>query len=377
MSAPQPASVRYHFLDALRAILMMYGLFVHTSTLGPSPLFRALAVVSGVVRMEAFFMISGFLSLMLVHKYGPSTTVIKRVASIGIPFAATLLLLNPATNYLVYTYHNGIIPFSEYLRGDILPEPAGPMVWHLHLWFLVTLLVYGIATPWAAAAIEDLQQRDLFRRFEQLDVFWQFSLVCAVVPATCLGLRIVFEVLLEVPLTGSPLFFITKSTLVYFPFFFVGMLMYASKGVFAAFIARMHWGHLGISLGLTVASRYAFDALPKLIAEGFKLTAEAYLATCLSAALFVLFRRMVPEAHPVARYLSDAAYSVYLFHYASIYVLAWTLRPALGDNHALYLSVCVATLLLTLLVHHFLILRSHALRVVFNGKLQIRRPGVA
>jgi glucan biosynthesis protein C len=177
----------------------------------------------------------------------------------------------------------------------------------------------------------------------------------------------------EVPLSHTPFAFIVKSSLVYFPFFFLGMLLYAVPWLLALF-ERMHWIHLVVGVVLVVAARMGFDALPKLVAETFKLTSEAYLAVCVTSSLFCLFRRIVPAERPVARYLSDAAYTVYLFHYLTIYVLAWALRPLLGDDQLMYAAVVVGTAVITLLIYHYPVSRIRILGILFNGKLPVGKP---
>jgi len=117
--------------------MMMWGILVHTGTLGDSAFFDGATWLSGLVRMSAFFIVSGFLSYMLVERYGARTTVIKRILSVGVPFITCLVLLNPVTNYLIYCYHNPSIPLLEYLRTGGTEKAKGPMVWSLHLWFLL------------------------------------------------------------------------------------------------------------------------------------------------------------------------------------------------------------------------------------------------
>jgi len=372
--SPTTTSTRYHSLDALRGLLMMYGIFVHASTLGPSPTPETLAMLSGLVRMEAFFVVSGFLSMMLVRKYGTRLTLVKRFASIGIPFAFTLVALNPMTNWLVYSYHNAPIPIWDYLIGSgVSPDAKGPMVWHLHVWFLLTLLLYALVTPLASTLVDGLRSSVVLRRAETLSGALVFALMGAGVAGACLALRAFNDLVLEIPLSHTPFAFIVRSALVYFPFLFLGMLLYAVPWLHALF-ERMHWIHLVVAVALVVAAWLGFDALPKLVAETFKLTSEAYLAVCATSSLFCLFRRIVPTERPVARYLSDAAYTVYLLHYLTIYVLAWALRPLLGENQLMYAVVVVGTMVITLLIYHYPVSRIRLAGILFNGKLPVGRP---
>lgn len=351
---------------------MMFGVFVHTSTLGQSQLLSAMAKISGLVRMEAFFIVSGFLSLMLVRKYGGRKTVLKRLTTIGIPLAATLTLLNPVTNYLIYTYHNGHISVISYFAEGSIQDPIGPMVWHLHLWFLFALIAYGLITPLLARSVDQITVTLTKTRRLANDPERQLLMLFSAVPLACLAMRAVFELSLDQALTSSPLRFVVRATFQYLPFFFFGMILYANPRLLENFYSRSRWIQLGISVALLFGARFAFDHLPKIISEAAVLVSEAYFSIIASSFLFKFFRWLVPAENQVYRYMSDASYSVYLFHFALIYVGAWGLRPILTDGHLLYLSVIVWTFGSALLIHSFIIARSPLLRAVFNGKLPVR-----
>ena len=99
-SARLPAK-RYFHLDALKGVMILWGIPVHASTVGTSVFFDKVAEVSGWVRMEAFFIISGFLSYMLIKRYGAQPIMRRRLTAVGIPLLSVLILLNPLTNYLI------------------------------------------------------------------------------------------------------------------------------------------------------------------------------------------------------------------------------------------------------------------------------------
>jgi glucan biosynthesis protein C len=70
-----------------------------------------------------------------------------------VPFLATLVLCNPPALWLSYNFHNPDVSASQFFQGNIVANPAGPHIWHLHLWFLVTLLIYALCTPAAFAVL--------------------------------------------------------------------------------------------------------------------------------------------------------------------------------------------------------------------------------
>ena len=73
-------------------------------------------------------------------------------------------------------------------------------------------------------------------------------------------------------------------------------------------------------------------------------------------------------------YCADAAYSVYLFHYVTIYALAALLGVSVDAAWPSLLLIVVLTLAVTLTIHHFLIRRFRILSMIFNGKFSIGQP---
>lgn len=349
----------------------MMGVFVHTGTLEPSPIFRGIQFLSSVVRMEAFFIISGFMAYLMLQKYGALVTVKKRFITIGIPFIVTLVLLNPVTNYLIYVHHNAPISFASYLLDGGQENAAGPLVWHLHLWFLVSLLVYGIITPSVPYIIDISAKISLFTKVN-LGSNLIFAIICVAVPIACLSSRVVYEYLFERLFVDTGFSFIVRSTLYYFPFFFLGMTLYKFPRLLKTF-SNFHPIHLIFSVGILSLSILYFDDLPKLVAETIRLLSKAYIAVSLSSTLFFVFHLFLSKRNPIFRYLSDASYSVYIFHFITIYVIADIFGFVFGEGQLYLFFVVVLTFIVTLLIHHFIIQRIEILRLMFNGKFSIRK----
>lgn len=369
-SVAEPATVvagskaqRFFHLDALRAALMFWGILVHSSTLDPgNKVFRSFAEVSGLVRMEAFFVISGFLAYMLLKKYGAKVTVKKRLLAIGVPFVTALALLNPLTNHLVYTYHNGPLSFADYLAGKGMAGARGPMNWHLHLWFLLALFVYSLLAP----VVERIIDRGLVAsRFSIRPPELAFLAMCVGVTAGCLASRIGFELVKDALPKESH--YVIRSIGNFLPFYILGMLLFASprlRGVFS----KVHWLQVVVSCSLLLfASRFAGPD-PGRMEEVAILCLQTYVAVCLSGLLFWLAGKWVRGENETARRLSDAAYSVYLFHFLSIYLFAHLLKNFFTGSMTLISLVAVATFVATLALHRFVIIRVPLLALVFNGK---------
>jgi len=368
VTAPSGKSQRFFHLDALRAALMFWGILVHASTVEHSAAFRAIALVSGLVRMEAFFVISGFLAYMLLKKYGAKVTVRKRVLAIGLPFVTALLLLNPLTNWLVYNYHNVPIPFADYLAGKGAAHPEGPMNWHLHLWFLIALLVYSLLAPLLGKAVDHALRLSWAgeRITYQEGVFLWTGIAMAV---ACLGSRVVFEIVK--PALPPDAHYVVRSVGNFLPFYTLGMVLFASPAVREVF-SKVHWTQTMLSCLLLAGAHWLGGENPSRFTEIMILAAQTYVAVCLSSLLFWVAGRWVRTESPTARSLSDSAYSVYLFHFLFLYLFAFLFRPWIANPVVLLVTISAATFLSTLCLHRFVIRRIPVLELLFNGKLPRR-----
>jgi glucan biosynthesis protein C len=364
---PVKKQQRFFHLDALRGCLMFWGILVHTSTVQPSKFFRGCAEVSGLVRMEAFFIISGFLAYMLLQKYGGAKTVKKRLVAIGVPFVAALILLNPVTNYLVFQYHNHALPFTDYLAGKGTQGGAGPMNWHLHLWFLAALFVYSLLAPFLGKMVDAFLKGSGHnaRRTHFLGSEFKFLAICASVAVACLGARVGFEVIK--PLLPVDARYVVRSIGNFLPFYTLGMVLFASTGLRAVF-SKVHWIQVVLSCGLLFAVHRYAGPNPGRLAEVSILVVQSYVALSLSSLLFWLAGKLVKRESPTVRFLSDSAYSVYLFHFLMIYLFAFLLRDRVPQGNLMLALVAAGTFCSLICLHAFVIRRVPALAFLFNGK---------
>lgn len=361
---------------------MFWGILVHTSTLSPvdpahpslaATIFAGFSAISHMVRMEAFFIISGFLAYMLLQKYGAKTTVKKRLIAIGVPFVTALLLLNPLTNYLVFIFHNYNLPFADYLAGKGTEHAKGGGSWHLHLWFLVTLFIFSMLAPLLGKAVDALMQSSsertprawTFGKLAPLVPGLKFFAICMMVSAACVGWRVVYEMVK--PLLHPDSQYIVRSTGNMLPYYALGMLLFASlelRGIFSG----CRWFQALLSCALLWVANHFGGKDPGKLMEVAILVAQTYTALTLSSMLFWLAQRLVKGESAIARFLSDAAYTVYLFHYLVIYLFAMLLREFIPVNGVMLTTAAAGTFLVTLCIHAFVIQPVPALAFLFNGK---------
>ncbi|MCK9896389.1 glucans biosynthesis protein MdoC [Frankia sp. AgB32] len=364
--AASKSDVHYHHLDALRGTFMLVGVFVHASTLGHDPIFHGIAYASGLFRMQGFFLISGFLSAMLVLKYGAARAVRRRIAAVATPLVCTLVLFNPTTLWMTYNFHNDPnVSFQDFLRGRTIPHPQGELHWTLHLWFLIVLLVYVLWAPAAVALLSRLVAAGPFQRATARRLPMMTTTIVLVVAVTIVlrgARRAVVEPVLGTGTTGE----LARFTLEFAPYFTLGVLLYLDRGRLLPLFQRPAPVLLAVSGAALLAGTRGW--VPALASGTGMVLSQTVVSLALTATLFALAARLVPGPRAGARYLADASYTVYLFHFFWIYIIATLLRLNPALRWPQMLLVTLLAIGVTLAIHHFLILRSPFLRTMFNGR---------
>ena len=152
--ASAQTGVRYHALDALRAAMMLLGIYLHVVVgytgdgrwpyIDPHPA-HGINITLGVIhsfRMPAFYVMAGFFGALLWDRRGVAGFVSNRSKRVLVPFVLFWLLLFPPIAVAVISLERGVdqvVPV--FTSGEILKR-LHPM----HLWFLeYLLLLYVIA----------------------------------------------------------------------------------------------------------------------------------------------------------------------------------------------------------------------------------------
>lgn len=370
---------RLHSMDALRAIMMLLGLVIHSALTyavtdwgATWPLKDPNAIhwtndyivdFIHVFRMQIFFFVAGFFGALLFYERQPRPMIKNRIQRIVFPFLIFVFLLWPsivvcftytrlsfagdpeawatATAYL--TKSDGYIPGSTY-----------------HLWFLYYLaLITGfsviiafIARPFKAFTnkISGLFDRIIKHPILRILVFASFTAVVYLFMNTS-----------QVATSNS--FIPDLNTFTYYAFFYmIGWILFKSKHLLDE-MKRMDWW--STALGIALFSVYFF------LKEDFgfydAIIIKSVTVWCLIFGVTGLFIRYASNHSPVMRYISDASYWVYLVH------LSFTaLLPALIINWALpatakFLIVMSGTFFVCFVSYHYLV-RSTFIGQFLNGR---------
>ncbi|MEI4473749.1 acyltransferase family protein [Frigidibacter sp. MR17.24] len=361
----QGTSGRLAHIDNLRVACMALGIFVHTSALGEFGRLEAFAEVSDWFRMATFFLVSGYFGMMLLDRRPVAVFLDQRLQALVLPLVSCLLLLNPVTLWLVYRVHNpGPAGWPEVIAALTGESPArGPMVWHLHLWFLVSLVCYVLAAPLAAGPLRRLAASRALARLAA----WRGG--AAVPVALTLGLvATVLAIQVAAKALGGPFTeaWLLRATLGYWPYYLLGMLLWRAPALWSA-CHRVDPALMALAAAAIGAHLWLHPPGPAGALLG--LVATATMRCAISFALLALFARFLDRSTPLTRALSDGIYTVYLLHYLVIFSLGWLwLSAGLPLGAAAFWTIAAASSVATLGLHLGLVRRVPLLRLMLNGK---------
>jgi glucan biosynthesis protein C len=369
---PPGRTVRYHYLDALRSALMLLGVFVHAA-LGSDHVFYRIAWLSGLFRMYAFFLISGFFSSLVVVRYGPRVMLKRRLAVIGVPLVAVAVLINPFALWLEYNLNNPPVSLTTFMTlgwGRVIHAHGMSYNWHLQLWFLISLLFYTVCAPMMFAGASSLARGRAFAWTAARP--WRVrAVLVAFVLATTAVTMLVYDEAIEPLVGGTALEFVANSTARFLPFFAVGILLFVGDQALLGHFRRPAPVLFVVAAVLVVGSH---KGLPVLGTTLGGIMARALFALAVTANLFWVTSRLVTRERPLVRYGADASYSVYLLHFVVIFAWATVLGVRPNASWPWLLLITALTFAVTLAVHHFLIRRFRFLSMIFNGKFAIGKP---
>jgi len=359
---------RIYFMDSMRSILIMLGVVLHSSNIfntrqGWAIYSNETTVIANyigqaihVFRMPAFFVVAGFFCVFTLQKYKPKKFLAVRMKRIIIPLVVTALTLNSLQAIILV-----LTGFREIDIGEYLLDGG----WVSHLWFLNNLIIYFLVAAVLAT---------LFSKYHgvigKLRPNQSLSLPLIVVMGM---MPIVSVVILGLNKIGFPLYsgilgvFSTFSTLIYLPYFVFGCVLAVNSNLLHKFSTINPILILAaIISSVMIMKNASFDSeiIHKSVLSYFE-----YLIVWLSISLcFYVFYRFFNAPSEKWRFLSDASYTVYLFHHVLVIGIGFLLIqleiPPLLNMFALILI----TSMITLFIHKHVILKSSFARLLFNGK---------
>lgn len=376
---------RYFFgLDTLRASLMLIGVFWHTvSVLSPlgnfvyaselhrSPILYALIYPEHIFRMEAFFLVSGFLSRMVLTRRDKRHFLSARLKRVLLP----LLLGCFALNLMLQMAGAVWLPRFEWRHFDL---------WRLvmHGWFLITLFLCALidlALPRDVCSRTGLSGMLLIVVVAVFGYvllsFWKFDILAAlglIGPAPASGLR---SLNMVISMPENLFNFLILNTVQYWPFYFAGSLLYANRSWLDKLSIKWLYWALAVGLAAGTAEYLHSNNLLKIFHGPYQLGALWYRANHLLAAggiafaLFLIFYRSQHQDSKTVRYMIDSAIVIYLVHHPLVMLFAKLYdSPAIG-NISYYALLLVSVLALSYAAYEW-IRRHAALCIAFGLKVK-------
>lgn len=394
-------SSRYHSLDALRAVALFLGIFLHAGLAylpinaahwaildrSGSVLIGAAVLVVHSFRLEVFFLMAGFFARLIWKRLGPRGFAANRALRVMMPFALGWAIVLPL---LAYDWIWGATKSAALQSGQPLPSKLGPLPAALatpfqvgildpnlpltHLWFLYYLtLVYAVFLGLRAASVGVWDRIGRFRAWidrnfkSLLESRWTLVILSAVTWVILQGMN---GLDVDTPDRGLRPHY--PALALYGLFFSVGWLLHRQPSLLALlrdrwlthFIAAVCFS-LGALTLIDYASRPSPDP-PVLVRSAYRLVYGGMMWSWVLA-LTGAFQRFCESESRLWRYLSDSSYWLYIIH---LPIVVW-LQVAFA--HLPYscwvkFSLVLAVSVPVLLVSYHLLVRSTPIGWLLNGR---------
>lgn len=355
---------RIHALDALRAIMMLLGIVLHTCLSytvvtaekhwffnDPHSTWIGFDFMFSVIhffRMPIFFMVAGFFAALLFYERSAQSMLKNRLQRIVYPFLVFVMLL-----WLMNALALGFA-FEEFkAAGFPISDKYGPRPFHwtqlfpkvtMHLWFLY-YLIWLSALGWLFGKLTQAAP-NFFQKFNStFSHLLQQPFLKLLIPTllTFFMLCLIDQDWIRTPISWVPNI---KALAFYAVFYFFGWFLYQSKTQLHTF--QQHAGiFTSIALFLAVVQFIGieFPFLTRFI--------NALLVWSFVYGITGLFFRFLNRPSNRMRYISDASYWIYLIHLPLTIVLptlliGWTIPAVLK-----FLIAVIVASMICLVTYHY------------------------
>ncbi|OEK04372.1 acyltransferase family protein [Roseivirga misakiensis] len=361
---------RLHAMDALRAIMMLLGVILHTTeiySLGDDPYWpkdptsshRSMNFIFGIIhifRMPIFFMIAGFFGALLYFEKGPQAMLKNRVSRILFPFIVFLLLIHPII-ISVWRYTSTI--FDVKVASVMSTYSFLPSITY-HLWFLYYLVIITLFALFIAIFLKKLPK---FANRLALTIDWLMNrrLVFTTVFSVLTFLMLVW--MWDTWITTSLSFIPNVPVLVaYSMFYALGWALFKSMNVLYSY---MKYDWLFTILAVVIFSlRFFFRPYVSDVLYG---AINAIIIWFFVFGIIGLFIRYASRYSYKMRYISDASYWVYLVHLPLVTLFAGLIAQLAVPAFIKFLIVIMLTSGVCFASYHYLVRRTFIGKFL-NGK---------
>lgn len=343
MAAASGDSSRIHYLDNLRALAMLLGVYLHGALAYAEPS-RSVWIATNpqgnvaidasiwwihLFRMGLFFLLSGYFSKLVIQRKGLKPFLLSRGIRIALPFVLFWPVLMVAMT-IVFVFAFSYIKEPQGLMQVIVAASQSPEAEQssapyttMHLWFLYYLLMFSliaaVCSRWIWLKFEWLFQRK-----------WLLALLpLALVPGV-MGAGL--------PVAAPESFVPTWWPFVYHGLFYWAGWQLLGREILLDRLQPWCWPLVLVSVVLFVPHYYLLPVLDTALiqqaTESPSLTpslVEAILASYLSAlwtlSALLIGQRLLARSNAWLKFCADSSYWVYLIHLPIILFLQTLLIP--------------------------------------------------
>ena len=361
---------RIHGLDALRAVMMLLGVVLHSSetyNLGADPFWpkdpnathifqNYLNSMIHIFRMPLFFLLAGFFGALLFYERGTRAMLENRFKRLVLPFLVFLMLLHPI---VIWAINYASDTFNEPIAGLLHDWKRLPRITY-HLWFLyylilITTIMYGLALLMRRLPLVSAWLMGLFDRL--------FSNRSAFIPLFSI---IVFLMLVWIWDTWAPtpLDFVPdiKMLLFYGLYYGIGWMLFKQQKYLHHFL---RFDRLFLLLAIVVFTlKFFFRSYVDDVLYG---ALNAIIIWFFVFGFIGTFLRYCNKGSHTWRYISDASYWVYLVHLPLTFFFPAVIAGLALPAFAKFLIVMTLTSLVCFISYHFLV-RASFIGQFLNGR---------
>ena len=380
----QQKSPRYHHLDALRAIMMILGIVIHTAitfgtkdhsaywgitdTKSQHAVFDAIADLIHLFRMPIFFVIAGFFAAMLFFERGAKAMIQNRIKRILLPFVAAVAIILPI-NILAFSRTLDVIASLNDIPNNytFMSMTLGESLSMMHLWFLYYLMLICVISWLLTKLVLRLYKPTILKfrvTFERLflsnQLFW-ISIVLTFLSLLWANNTFTKTSLSFIP---NPITLYTYTVFFSFGWFFYHIRQHLN------WFGQNYKKYLYTGLGLCLV-RWAIPSFVEIHETGYVFYIKMGLASIIIWLLIYgitgLFIHKFKAYSFRMRYISDASYWIYLTHLPITAFLPSLVIPLAIPAISKFLLIIGVTAFITLTSYHYLV-RSTFIGQFLNGR---------
>ena len=370
--SPVSSPVRYHGLDALRAIAMALGIVLHAalpyfdtsgfwpSDKGDSNVIWAIFEFIHLWRMPLFFILAGFFAALVVDRRSWRAFWRQRLRRVGLPLLVFLPVIALTMPYIWLYGFKGT--FTGYIGSEGYSNP-----WHL--WFLFHLLIFVIFMAiWKLIR----QVSSIIVQVQRIRNIWHKS-----VGAILQGIYFPVPVLLFISLvvllipSGAELIGNPLAGFLYFSFGYGLFRRHTLVGIFKRFWAI----YLGLGMSGFFVYLWAAPQVTDIYKSGGQDDGLGMLYISLKVGCAIAFSlgfiglaedRLGGQSHKW-RWLADSSYWVYVVHLPVVTLVTFWMFTISIPNEIKFILAILTTSAFALVTYEFFVRRS-LVGVLLNGR---------